>query len=68
MSPTERDIKIMREILPLLKNRQAVTPNDQKAKFVENLLGAAVDVGKTTLTDSWLIGLASRIGVRDRFL
>lgn len=68
MSPTERDIKIMREILPLLKNRQAVTPNDQKVSFVDVSTPPSHQVGKTVLTDSWLIGVAGRIGVRDRFL
>ena len=67
MSPTEREHKLMKEIIPQLKTREAVTPNHKKAKFVDCLAGAPPQLGKVTITDPWLAGIAARVGVGERF-
>jgi len=69
LSPKEREVKLYREIVPLLKNREVVAPFDRR-----RLLGVAVGEayasptgGKTKLVNSDLVALVGRLGISDRF-
>lgn len=68
LSPKEREVKLFRYIIPLLKNRKAITPCDP-LRMCGNTVGARYrpPVGKVRLVNEDLIALVGRLGISDRF-
>lgn len=68
LSPQERKVKLFRRIVPLLKDRQAITPCDPIRVRGNAVAGVYHKPGgKTRLVHPELVALAGRLGISDRF-